>query len=197
MKFRNHFLLLSFVLFSSLSVLRGDDSSAGSIFELDSLWKTQDGKKINLSELSDSAIIASMVFLRCQYSCPITLRDLKQVEDEILKVPKPKRGKYKFVLISIDPENDQPSEMLKYMRSNNLDPNHWIIMTSKPDNIRELAAVLGFSYRKDDAMEFAHSMLTWVFDHKGNRKVEVKGRDKSSSEIVGQIKKIWKEMADQ
>lgn len=161
-----------------------------SIYLLNSEWTTHEAKKIRLADLGGQPLVVSMVFLRCQYSCPITLQDMKKIDGQLQK-SKGEKKPYRMVLISIDPEHDQPKEMAEYMTKYELDAGRWTIMTAKPSHIRELAAVLGFSYRKDKAMEFAHSMLTWVFDQQGVRQLEIQGRDQPLDKAVEKVQQLW------
>lgn len=187
---KNLLFTLSFLILVP-SIACAAEWPSDSIFWFDSTWTTHEGKSIKLSELSKSPSIVSMVFLNCSYSCPITIGDMKQMEKIIEKIPSRKRGPYRLVLISIDPKRDSPEEMRKYMKTHNLNPSRWLIMTSSPKNIRELAAQLGFSYREDKAMEFAHSMLTWVFDRQGVRQMEIQGRIKSPRAVADKLKELW------
>jgi protein SCO1/2 len=168
--------------FASAIIVSGNQFPDDSIYQLNSQWITHEGKKISLSDLSGVPLIASMVFLGCQYSCPITIRDMREVENKVLR--KNKKAQFRMVLISIDPETDTPEQMMKYIQAHSLDPKRWLIITSTPENIRELAAVLGFSYRPDEAMKFAHSMLTWIFNTNGVVQLTRESRKPSVDEMV-------------
>lgn len=168
------------LLFCSASLL-AEDWPGNSLFHLDSTWINQDSKELKLSDLSGKPFLLSMVFLSCDYSCPVTVQDLKQISS---KLAKKKKKDIPVVLITIDPQNDTPAAMQKYIKSRGLDKESWTILSSSQDNIREVAAALGFSYRKDDAMGFAHSMLMWVIDKKGVPQFTREGRKQSIDEVV-------------
>jgi len=187
----NKFILSLFIV-TSISVYaesKAPDYPSDSIFWLNSLWIRHDGEKIKLSELGKTPYLLSMVFLGCKYSCPLTIQDMREMEQKLQKkTSKP----FKIVLISIDPERDKPETMRKFMFERKLDASRWIILSSSADNIRELAAALGYSYKKDKAMDFAHSMLTWVFDEKGVRRFTRSARRESIDETVEALGKVLK-----
>lgn len=168
---------------------KGASLPSNSIFWLSSDWIRQDGKHLHLSDLGESPTIVSMVFLSCKYSCPLTIQDMKEIDRDLQKSTK---KPYKMILISIDPDRDTPKAMKAFMKERHLDPDRWILISSNSENIRELAAALGYSYKKDQAMDFAHSMLTWVFDKDGVRKFTREARKQSVSETVAAVKKILK-----
>lgn len=160
-----------------------------SIFWLKSEWVNQDAKKVKLSDLADSPSIVSMVFLSCKYTCPLTIQDMREMESLLEKA---KLSKYRLVLISIDPENDTPQAMRAFMSSRKLNPQHWTILSSDPKSIREFAATLGFNYKKDEAIKFAHSMLTWVFDQDGVLRFTRSARRESIHETIEAFLKLSK-----
>ena len=160
-----------------------------SIYGLESQWIDQNGRKLQLKDFSTKPVIVSMVFLGCKYTCPLTIQDMREMESSIIKN---KVTDFRMVLISIDPERDTPQAMKKFMGDRKLSEARWTIISSDPDNVRELAALMGYSYKKDKAMEFAHSMLTWVFDEQGVLRFTRNARKESISETVDALLKLHK-----
>lgn len=160
---------------------------SNSVFWLNSVWVRHDGDKIKLKDLGSSPTIISMVFLGCKYSCPLTIQDMREIDEKLQKTA---ATPHKMVLISIDPDRDTPEAMRKFMKERKLDPTRWILLSSSSKNIRELAAALGYNYKKDNAMDFAHSMLTWIFDKNGVKQFTREARKQSVDETVAAFKKI-------
>lgn len=177
--------MLSALVFHVLMATYPDDS----IFWLKSEWTNQDAQKMKLSDLSSTPIIVSMVFLGCKFTCPLTIQDMREM-DELLQASQLKD--YKLVLISIDPDRDTPKAMKEFMKERKLDPKRWVLLASRPENVRELAAALGYSYKNDKAMDFAHSMLTWVFDKQGALRFTRTARRESNAETANAVKALLK-----
>ena len=51
-----------------------------SLYQLDSLWTTDENRQIKLSELSGRPQIVAMFFANCQIACPIIVNDMKRIE---------------------------------------------------------------------------------------------------------------------
>ena len=48
-----------------------------------------------------------------------------------------------------------------------LDPQHWSLLHGQPDDILELAVLLGVKYKKDQKGGFAHANLITVLNKEG------------------------------
>ncbi len=95
-----------------------------------------------------------------------------------------------MVLISIDPDRDTPQAMMNFMKDRKLKSGHWTLLASESENVRELAALLGYSYKKDEAMDFAHSMLTWVFDENGVLRFTRNARKETNEDTAKALMKL-------
>jgi protein SCO1/2 len=191
-KLAMNLVMVTLTIFLTASIRAEEKSKpfpSNSIFWLNSDWVRHDGIHIHLSELGETPTIVSMVFLSCKYSCPLTIQDMKEIDRDLQKSAK---KPYKMVLISIDPDRDTPKAMNAFIKGRHLDPSRWILLSSTAENIRELAAALGYSYKKDQAMDFAHSMLTWVFDKNGVKRFTREARKQSISETVASAEKLLK-----
>lgn len=158
-----------------------------SVYLLESQWIDQNGKKLQLKDLGTKPVILSMVFLGCKYTCPLTIQDMREMEASIVKNM---ITNFRMVLISIDPDRDTPQAMKKFIKERKLNEERWTILSSDSENVRELAALMGYSYKKDKAMEFAHSMLTWVFDDRGVLQFTRNARKESISETAEALVKL-------
>ncbi len=138
--------------------------SENSIYQLESEWTNQWGKKFSLGELEGSPVVLTMFFASCTYACPILINDMKKIENEI---PEEELSSYKFVLVSIDPERDTPEKLEKFAEEKNLDTKRWTLLTGSSDDIMELAALTGFKYKKDKSGDFSHSNLITFLNKEG------------------------------
>lgn len=141
--------------------LPADPATEGSIYDLESKWKTQTGKEINISDLKGKVRVIAMGYTSCKFACPRILANLKGIEQKL-------SGKEKdpdlvsFSFISIDPETDTPQRLKKLEKSYQFDPQRWLLLTGDDDGVLELAVALGMKYRKTTALDFAHSNIITV-----------------------------------
>ncbi len=141
-----------------------EEFSEASIYQLESEWKNQDGEKFTLGDLEGKPVILSMFFASCTYACPIIVNDMKKIESSLSEK---ELKNYRFVLVSIDPKRDTPEALKKFAEQKNLDLNRWTLLTGSPDNIMELAALLGFKYKKDPDGQYSHSNMIIVLNREG------------------------------
>ena len=136
-----------------------------SIYLLESEWQDQNAVVRPLSNSRGTVQIAAMIFTNCSYACPRTLADLRAVDAAI---PPAQRDRVHFLLMSFDDERDQPEVLKAYAEREGLDPARWTLLHGESDAVREVAAVLGISYRKTETGDFAHSNVLTVLDRDGN-----------------------------
>jgi protein SCO1/2 len=135
-----------------------------SLYQLDSRWTSDVRKDIKLGVFQGRPQVLAMIFTSCEYACPIIVHDLKRIEEAL---PATLRHKVNFTLVSFDTERDTPTALLAYRKRQNLSIDHWSLLTGKPDDVRELAALLGVNYQKDARGQFAHSNLITVLNPAG------------------------------
>src|SRR5690606_33469815 len=131
-----------------------DEFSDESIYQLESEWTNQSGKKVELKDFNGKPVVFTMFFASCNYACPILVYDMKKIESKL----SPEELKdYQFVLVTIDPDKDTPEALNEFAKKFNLDLNRWSLLTGDKDDILELAAVLGFKFKKEADGQFSHS----------------------------------------
>lgn len=138
----------------------------GSLYDLESEWRTQEGKRINLQDLKGKVRVVAMGYTSCQYACPRIIADLARIESALNKQGV-SADEATLSFISIDPENDTPARLKKLEQEYRFDPRRWLLLTGDEDGVLELAVALGMKYRKTSAMDFAHSNIISVIDPEG------------------------------
>ncbi len=152
-----------------------------SIFNIEDTWKNQYNENFQFKDLAGKPSIMAMIYTSCQFSCPRIVADMREIES---LVPKEKVNDINFVLISIDPEVDQPDTLKSFMIKNDMEPSRWTLLTGSKEQIQDIAAVLGFKYKKSSLMDYAHSNLITEFDKKGNWLHQTEGFGNDKAEIV-------------
>lgn len=135
----------------------------GSVFNVSGQWKTENETSFQFSQLSGMVTVTAMIFTSCQSACPRIMVDLKKIEsaltaDELKHV--------KFVLISMDPENDTPERLKAFSTEYQLKDN-WTLVCSDEDATMEMANVLGVRIKKLSGGGFDHSNSIYVLSPDG------------------------------
>lgn len=134
-----------------------------SVYHLDSSWRDHKGVVLKLPELRGQVRVVSLIYTHCQSVCPAILEQMKDTET---RLSAGQRSKVGFVLVSMDPEGDNIEQLHQFAAERNLGDN-WRLLRGASADVRELAAVLDFKYRKNSAKEFSHSAMITVLDAQG------------------------------
>ena len=128
---------------SCCSEIGTDTVSENSIYQLESVWKNETGKKMMLNELKGKKQIMAMVFTSCTYACPLIVNDMKR----------------------------------------------WHLLTGDENSISELAAVLGFKYKKEPDGSFSHSNIINVLNEAGEVVYQHFGLNQDVQDVLDNFKK--------
>jgi protein SCO1/2 len=91
-----------------------------------------------------------------------------------------------FVLVTLDTERDTPAALRDYRRIQKL-PENWTLLRGSPDDVLELAALLGVKFAKDARGGFAHSNIITVLDAGGEVIHQQIGLNQETGETVRRI----------
>jgi protein SCO1/2 len=157
-----------------------------SLYQLDSVWTSDVGKEVRLGVLHGRAQVVAMFFTHCEYACPIIVEDLRRLERAL---PAALRDRVDFLLVSFDSERDTPEALRAYREKHRLSPAHWTLLRGKPDDVRELAALLGINYRRDARGQFAHSNVIHVLNPEGEVAGQQVGLNKDGAELLAALER--------
>ena len=152
-----------------------------SLYQLESVWTSDVGRAVPLGVLRGRPQVMALFFSHCEFACPILVHDMKRIEAAL---PPELRDKVDFLLVSIDTERDTPSELHAYRGRQELPLKNWTLLTGKPDDVRELAALLGVNYQKDSRGQFSHSNVITVLNSEGEIAHQLVGLNQPVAEVV-------------
>src|SRR5699024_2325188 len=152
--------------------MAGDDHSAhadmqmgageptdASIYNVSSAWKTRYGNTIKLDSLRGKVQVVAMVYTYCEHACPRILADMERIEGALNQDA---LAKARFTIVSIDPARDSPQRRRHLTGDDQLSDNRWTLLTGDQGGILELAALLGFKYKRVSQTDFTHSKMITV-----------------------------------
>jgi protein SCO1/2 len=109
-------------------------------------------------QLKGKVWIANFIFTRCPTLCPITTQKMAGVMHRTRNLGEG----FHLVSISVDPEHDQPAELLAFAQKYRTSPRMWTFLTGARDSIKSLL-VDGMKVHMtqdgptDDLMSIGHS----------------------------------------
>jgi protein SCO1 len=157
-----------------------------SLYQIDSTWITDKGESIKLASFAGRPHVITMFFSNCTYACPILANDMKKIE---AAVPAELRSSVSFSLVSFDADRDTPAALAKFRKSRGI-PESWTLFTSKPDDILELAMLLGVKFKKEPSSQFSHSNVITILDARGQIVLQQYGLNNDPAAIASTLKRL-------
>ncbi|MFI5172126.1 MAG: SCO family protein [Chitinophagales bacterium] len=155
-----------------------------SIYNLSGEWLTQDSSTIKLESYRGDIVVVALMYASCKAACPKIISDMINIEKNI----KPEElQKVKFILISIDPQNDTPLVLKKTATEYQMDLTRWTLITGTESNVRDIAAVLSFKYKKSTPTDFVHSNIISVLDMDGALAYQQSGIESDNTQTLNMI----------
>lgn len=158
-----------------------------SLYQVDSIWTTDAGKKIKLGDLAGPPQVVAMFFANCTYACPIIVHDMKGIEAAL---PPGLRSRVGFTLVSFDAKHDTPAALGEYRRTRELPAENWTLLHGEPDDILELAALLGVRYKQGADGQFVHSNVITLLNANGEIVYQQIGLNTDPQEMVHRIEQL-------
>lgn len=160
-----------------------------SLYHMNAEWTNHRDETLRLSDFSGKALVITMYYGNCVQVCPILIRDANRVFEA---VDESIRDEVRVLAVTFDPENDTPTSLHSYAEKKGLNLPEWHFITGAPNDIRELAMLLGVEYTKKSDGHFAHSNLVTILDRDGRIAVRLEGLNQPVEEAVNQIEKMFK-----
>jgi len=135
-----------------------------SLYRLGASFRSDSDRAFDLRELRGKFQVLALIFTRCPSVCPTLVHELQALERAMPTEVSEATG---FTLVSIDPRHDTPAVLHAYRKKLALNAEHWSLLRGEPDVVRDLSALLGFSYADTDGMPLAHSKLVTVLNRDG------------------------------
>jgi protein SCO1 len=163
-----------------------EHSDRFSIYALDDeVWLDQDGRERALGSLEGRVQVLAMVYTHCYHTCPQIVADMKRLE----AMTEDLEGDVGFVLVSLDPDRDDPERLTRYAEGIGLDPARWTLLMGSDDETRALAALLGVRYRQEADREIAHTNELTVLGPDGTIVHQRKGLDEDLDHTLAALLK--------
>ncbi len=159
-----------------------------SVYQVDSVWTNDARAIVHLSDLRGKPQVIAMFFANCAYACPIIVHDMQKIESAL---PEDIRAKVGFTLVSFDTERDTPKVLSNYRKQHKLNKKRWTLLRGKPDDVLELAALLGVKFKKDAQGQFSHSNLITLLNSDGEVIKQQVGLNKNQKETTQMLLRLF------
>lgn len=142
---------------------------------------------INIEGLKGKVTVLAMIYASCKAACPRIIADLKRIESGLGD----KKDSIKFVLISMDPENDPPEKLRELATNYALNLQNWTLLTGDNNDVLEMANALDVRIRRNAGGDITdHSNLIFVLDKEGVIMHRQEGLSVPPEESIAAAKKL-------
>ena len=161
------------------------------------------GKSVSRDDLKGKVWVASFVFTRCTGPCQHVMGTMGRLQRELRLTDSPD---LRLVTFTVDPERDTPDELKDYAKHYSADPDRWLFLTGKEDEIHQLLKD-GFKVTAQRSKslkvgeEFDHSSRLVVVDKRGNIRGFADGTRSGSSldpeaDLTASLEKLKTKVAE-
>ena len=95
---------------------------------------SHENKDVTLARLRGKLWLVNFIFTNCPSQCPMMTTKVQRLQKSIRN-----RNEINFVSISIDPKNDSPEKLKKYIKKFNVDTFNWLFLTGTEKEIHSFA----------------------------------------------------------
>ncbi len=166
--------------------LPGDAPLPGrSIYQLEGQWSKPGGERFALADLRGRPVLVLLFYGTCQSACPVLVRDLQRIDAQLSAE---ERAGVRYLLVSFDPAVDTPERLAAYAKEHSLASDRWTLASGTPDQVREIAAVLGVNYRPTGDGHYSHTQRITILDRDGVVAESFDGMDRPIEPIAARAK---------
>lgn len=160
--------------------------SGDSVFNFEGKFTDQNNKSVVFKDFANKKVLITMAYTSCQFSCPIIVGKLKEIEK---KLASENVKDVQIVLISFDLKRDTVDKFKDYIKTKSITGTNWHFLRAEtPEDVQEISAILGVSYKAEPDGEFSHSNVISLLDAKGVIKYQLIGMNSDTTELFKQLK---------
>ena len=97
----------------------------------------QHGQKVSLASLKGKPVLFDFIYTTCPGPCLMLTARMKQIANHLGSALGPE---VRLVSITVDPEHDQPPQLLAYANDQGTNQNGWLFLTGTPKQIDDVMA---------------------------------------------------------
>lgn len=135
-----------------------------SIYQLDASLTDQSGRRLTLASKRGTPQLAVMFYTSCKFICPTIIDTVLDIDRKLTPAERLRLG---VLLISLDPQHDDPRTLKAVADKRDLDLTRWTLVQPQPADVRAIASLLGVRYRVLADGEFNHTGVLVLLDAEG------------------------------
>ncbi len=135
-----------------------------SIYQIDASLTDQSGRRLTLASKRGRAQLVVMFYTSCKFICPTIIDTVLDLDGQLTPSDRMRMG---VLMISLDPQRDDPTALKAVADQRSLDLTRWTLGQPRPTDVRAIAALLGVRYRTLADGELNHTGVLALLDTDG------------------------------
>lgn len=153
----------------------------------------QDSSRVAFpGDFDDRVLVVGFIYTHCPDVCTLITANMSNIRQELGET-----GDVHFVEISFDPERDTPSVLREYMKSYELDPGSFTMLTGDTASVDSLLAEMEITARKTypdsshrEQYLMQHTNRIAVMDRQGRVRFEYPGSVVPPENVIEDINRL-------
>jgi len=135
-----------------------------SIYQLNAPLTDQSGRRLTLASKRGAPQLVVMFYTSCKFICPTIIDTVLDLDRKLSPAERQRLG---VLLISLDPQHDDPGALKAVADQRGLDLARWTLAQPQAADVRAIAGLLGVRYRPLSDGEFNHTGVLVLLDADG------------------------------
>ena len=135
-----------------------------SVYQLAAPLTDQSGRALTLASRRGSPQLVVMFYTSCKFICPTIIDTVLDLDRKLTPAERPRLG---VLLVSLDPQRDDPGALKAVADQRGLDLARWTLAQPRPNDVRAIAGLLGVRYRALADGAFNHTGVLVLLDADG------------------------------
>ena len=133
----------------------------------------QHGHNVSLASLKGKPVLFDFIYTSCPGPCLLLTARMKKIADRL----GPKLGtEVRIVSITVDPEHDQPKQLLAYASAQGANVNGWLFLTGTPKQIEDEMARFKLIRQREADGTVDHVLEFFLVDANGRALFQYMGK---------------------
>jgi protein SCO1 len=178
---------LGAVILAAAFLLNATASYASKVNYLPALTLTdQNSQTVSLSSLRGQPVLVGFIHTMCKGVCQMMTANMRSV---VSALPPATAADVTMLLITTDPADDHPLQLLQYAKNQDITGKRWILATGSKENIEQVMRLYGVKHEDtDDAM--MHVMKLFLLAPDGTLAHVYQGMKVSPQMVASEIETL-------
>lgn len=147
----------------------------------------QHGKTVSLASLKGKPVLIDFIYTTCGSTCPTLTMKMGKIATDL---GADLGQKVTIVSLTLDPEHDNPSELLKYADGMGASTKGWLFLTGKPAQIDQVLSLFKLVRTHESDGSITHATSAFLLGPNGRQVRQYNALDVAPETVAADVKAI-------